>query len=158
MYGTPLCVWEMGGSRGKEPWLSRGARPTGGTRRQSSAARPCALWFRILEGVKQVAEGAVATAKRLGEMFQQDRSRIEGTGRRAGSGLRVHETLKARRIQSMPSVCKIRLDSPFPRLRRQMELMVELGVARGPTGKRRNRLFLYDRYLAILNEGTEPIR
>ena len=37
-----------------------------------------------------------------------------------------------------------------------MELMVELGVARELTGKRRNRLFLYDRYLAILDEGTEP--
>lgn len=30
-----------------------------------------------------------------------------------------------------------------------------LGIARDLTGKRRNRLFVYDRYLAILNEGTE---
>ena len=37
-----------------------------------------------------------------------------------------------------------------------MELLVELGIARELTGKRRNRLFVYDRYLAILNEGTEP--
>jgi hypothetical protein len=36
-----------------------------------------------------------------------------------------------------------------------MNLLVDLGVARELTGKRRNRLFLYDRYLAILNEGTE---
>jgi Fic family protein len=109
----------------------------------------------FLEGVKQVAEGAAATAKRLGEMFQQDRSRIEGTGRRAGSGLRVHETLKARPIQSMPSVCKT-TGLSFPAASSAMELMVELGVARELTGKRRNRLFMYDRYLAILNEGTEP--
>jgi hypothetical protein len=25
------------------------------------------------------------------------------------------------------------------------------------TGKQRNRVFAYDRYLAILNEGTEPL-
>jgi len=36
-----------------------------------------------------------------------------------------------------------------------MAALVELGIARELTGKRRNRLFLYDRYLAILNEGTE---
>ena len=36
-----------------------------------------------------------------------------------------------------------------------MDLLVRLGIARELTGKRRNRLFLYDRYLAILNEGTE---
>ena len=36
-----------------------------------------------------------------------------------------------------------------------MDLLVELGVARELTGRRRNRLFVYDRYLDILNEGTE---
>lgn len=29
------------------------------------------------------------------------------------------------------------------------------GIARELTGRRRNRVFVYDRYLAILNEGTE---
>jgi hypothetical protein len=33
--------------------------------------------------------------------------------------------------------------------------LIELNLARELTGKRRNRLFVYDRYLAILNEGTE---
>ncbi len=59
----------------------------------------------FLEGVKQVAEGAVSTAQRLGEMFRTDRSRIEGSGRRAGSALRVHEALKGRPLQSMASLC-----------------------------------------------------
>ena len=36
-----------------------------------------------------------------------------------------------------------------------MELLVELAIARELTGKRRNRLFVYDGYLATLNEGTE---
>jgi|GEM_PF-4743498 len=29
-------------------------------------------------------------------------------------------------------------------------------IARKLTGKKRNRVFAYDRYLAILNQGTEP--
>jgi hypothetical protein len=36
-----------------------------------------------------------------------------------------------------------------------MDLLVELGIARELTGRARSRLFAYDRYLAILNEGTE---
>jgi hypothetical protein len=36
-----------------------------------------------------------------------------------------------------------------------MQVLERLGVARELTGKRRKRLFGYDRYVAILNEGTE---
>jgi hypothetical protein len=40
-----------------------------------------------------------------------------------------------------------------------MDLLIELGIAPELTGKRRNRRFVYDRYLATLNEGTErPFR
>ena len=36
-----------------------------------------------------------------------------------------------------------------------MDLLVELGIARDLTGKRRNRLFVYDQFLATLNEVTD---
>jgi hypothetical protein len=35
--------------------------------------------------------------------------------------------------------------------------LADLGLARELTGNRRNRVFAYDRYLAILGEGTEPL-
>jgi Fic family protein len=108
----------------------------------------------FLQGVKEVAEDSIATAERLGEMFRADRVRIEGAGRRAGSGLRVHEALKARPIQSMPALCAA-TGLSFPAVSSAMELLVELELARELTGKLRNRLFVYDRYLAMLNEGTE---
>jgi Fic family protein len=108
----------------------------------------------FLEGVRQVADGAVTTVERLGAVFGEDGARIQGEGRRAGSALRVHQALKARPIQSMPALCaSTRLS--FPAVSSAMDLLVQLGIARELTGKRRNRLFLYDRYLAILNEGTE---
>jgi len=34
---------------------------------------------------------------------------------------------------------------------------MQLGIVRELTGQRRNRVFAYDRYLSILNEGTEPL-
>jgi DNA-binding transcriptional regulator GbsR (MarR family) len=36
-----------------------------------------------------------------------------------------------------------------------LQVLCELGIARELTGKRRNRLYGYDRYLQILSEGTE---
>jgi len=110
----------------------------------------------FLDGVQQVAEGAVATAEQLEELFHADRSRLETAGRRAGSALRVHEALKGRPIQSLPAI-RDATGLSFPAVSSAMELLVELGIARERTGKRRNRLFVYDRYLAILNEGTEPL-
>jgi Fic family protein len=109
----------------------------------------------FLEGVRETAEGAVSTAERLAAMFQEDRSQIEPEGRRAGSALRVHEALKARPIVSLSAVCDA-TGLSFPAVSSGMELLESLGIARELTGKRRNRLFVYERYLDVLNEGTEP--
>jgi hypothetical protein len=35
--------------------------------------------------------------------------------------------------------------------------LADAGIARELTGNRRNRVFAYDRHLAILAEGTEPL-
>src|SRR5687767_2321486 len=97
----------------------------------------------FLEGVQRTAEGAVTTAQELAGVFQADRARIEPRGRRAGSALRVHEAIKARPISSMQEVCRI-TGLSFPAAGSAMDLLVELGIARELTGKRRNRLFVYD--------------
>lgn len=38
---------------------------------------------------------------------------------------------------------------------RGMQALSDLGIVREVTGKRRNRVFAYSSYLAILDEGTE---
>lgn len=115
----------------------------------------------FLEGVQLTATGAVSAAQRITQMFQDDRDQIQTTGgRRAGSLLRLHEVLKARPIISLSQVCN-RANLSFPAASSAMEFLVKHGIAREITGKRRNRLFVYDRYLSILNEETEgeaPIR
>jgi hypothetical protein len=87
-------------------------------------------------------------------VFQEDRERIAPLGRRAGSALRVHEALKARPITTMQELRR-RSGLSFPATSTGMDLLVGLGIARELTGRRRNRVFAYGRYLAILNEGTE---
>jgi Fic family protein len=108
----------------------------------------------FLAGVRETAEGAVSTARRLVALFGEDRARIAPKGRQAGSALRVHDALQARPLASMQEVCR-RSGLSFPAAASAMKLLVELGIAHELTGKRRGRVFAYDRYLAILNEGTE---
>ncbi len=110
----------------------------------------------FLEGVRTTAAGAVSTAQRLIALFQEDQNRIQGQGRVAGSALRVHQVLKERPILSLQEVRR-RAGLSFPAAASGMKVLTALRVARELTGRKRNRLFGYDRYMAILNEGTEPL-
>lgn len=108
----------------------------------------------FLEGVRQTADGAVATARQIESLFQEDRSRIQACGRVAGSALRVHEALKERPITSIQEIRR-RSGISFPAASSGLALLDELEIAREFTGRKRNRLFSYSRYIAILSEGTE---
>ena len=110
----------------------------------------------FLEGIQEIAEGAFATSQRLLQLFAADRERIQQTGRRAGSALRVHERLTSRPLQSISSVAESTALT-FPTISAAMNLLVSLGIAREITGRRSDRLFAYDQYLSILSEGTEPL-
>ncbi len=110
----------------------------------------------FLEGVRETAESAVTTARQLVEMFASDRATIEQGNNRVNSTLRVHEALKDRMILSISEASE-RTGVAFPTASKAIEQMVKLGIVREITGRRRNRLFAYDRYLAILNEGSEPL-
>ena len=108
----------------------------------------------FLDGVKQTADGAVSTARRLVALFHEDQKRIQETGRAAGSALRVQQMLRERPITSISQICD-RTGLSFPAASSAMERLSGLGLAREITGRSRNRLYVYDSYLAILNEGTE---
>jgi Fic family protein len=112
------------------------------------------VWLTFfLEGVRETADGAVATARRLVELFQRDRGRVQTGGRAAGSGLRVHDVLKERPLVTLQEVSR-RTHLSFPAANSGMMLLMSLGIARELTGRQRNRVFGYDRYLKILGEGT----
>jgi len=110
----------------------------------------------FLEGVQTTAAGAVTTAQRLVELFNADAGLIQGSGRAAGSALRVHAALRERPLISVKEICQ-RTGLSFPAATTGMNVLLKLGVARELTGKRRNRVFAYDGYLRVLAEGTEPL-
>jgi len=66
----------------------------------------------------------------------------------------VHDVLKQRPVISLQDVAR-RAALSFPAASSGMTLLENVGVAKELTGKKRNRVFGYSRYLAILAEGTE---
>jgi Fic family protein len=108
----------------------------------------------FIEGVRETANNAVTTADRIVTLFRDDRERIARTGRRAGSALRVHDALKPRPLASVQDVAE-RSGLSFPAAASAIDLLADLGMVSERTGRRRNRIFAYDRYLAMLSEGTE---
>jgi Fic family protein len=110
----------------------------------------------FLEGVEDTASNAVRTAQRLVELFKDDTARVQSVGRAASSSLRVFNALCERPITTLNDLCQ-RTGLSFPTATNGIARLMHLGIVKELTGGRRNRVFSYDRYLAILNEGTEPL-
>jgi Fic family protein len=118
----------------------------------------CRLLFFLQEGqqMEHTALGAVQTARRLVTLFAADTRRTQAIGRGAANALRVLTALRQRPVLSLKQLC-LTSAMTFPTAGKAMQHLVATGVARELTGQRRNRVFVYDAYLAILNEGGEPL-
>jgi len=108
----------------------------------------------FLEGVDLTASNAVETARRLITLSQQDEQKIQKAGRTASTLLRVFRVLCERPLVTLSQICE-RTGLSFPSAANAMKTLAQLGMVREVTGQRRNRIFAYDEYLNILNEGTE---
>jgi DNA-binding transcriptional ArsR family regulator len=89
-------------------------------------------------------------------MAQADRLAIQGVGRVAGSALQVHHALLARPINT---ITRLRADTKLsvPAVTSSIAALTELGLVREITGRKRGRVFVYEPYLEVLKQGTEPL-
>jgi Fic family protein len=110
----------------------------------------------FLEGVERTAEQAVGTARRLADVFQGDADALGNLGRAGLSASRALAELRERPVLTLRHL-ELRGSMSFPTAARAMENLVKLGIARELTGQRRNRVFVYDRYLRLLKEGDRPL-
>ena len=110
----------------------------------------------FLAGVESTASQAVDAARRIAALSEADRRRIEGGAERVATVLRVHEHPKRRLLASQKAVTAETTLSPAT-VNAALETLMRLGVARDITGRQRSRLYAYDGYLEILNEGAQPL-
>jgi len=111
----------------------------------------------FLEGVESTANEVSGAVSKSLALFASDRKKIQGLGRAASSALRVQEYMEKRPIASIGAVSKS-LSLSVPTVTAALHHLRKLGIAQEMTGHRRNRMFSYAKYLAIVAAGTEPIR
>ncbi|MCC6766597.1 MAG: Fic family protein [Deltaproteobacteria bacterium] len=108
------------------------------------------------EGVASVSDSAVGTARRLLDLAETDRGRLASLGRKAGSAAAVQAALLRTPLCTIPRLAR-RTHLTLPTIAKALDVLGNQKIVSETTGKRRNRVYRYDRYLAILNEGTEPL-
>jgi Fic family protein len=110
----------------------------------------------FLDGVAETANQAFDAARRIVDLFKQDRELITAQSERAGSALRIHDLMQQNPyVTSNQLVEKTGLSSPT--VNAALADLQRLGIVEEVTGRRRGRVFGYRRYLAILSEGTDPL-
>ena len=114
-------------------------------------------WLQFfMAGVKETSEQAIETAKRMVNIFDKDRQKILSVGKIAGSALRVHYAMQQKPILPIAKV-SVMTGLTVPTVTSCLLALEKLGIVRELTGQRRRRLFGYDEYIRILNEGTEAL-
>ena len=108
----------------------------------------------FLTGVWETADQAAATAREILALFETDRRAIEGVGRQASSMLRVHQSLQRLPLTSIGTAAR-NVGLSIPTVTAALERMTKLGIVAETTGRQRDRIFTYQKYLAMLNRGTE---
>jgi Fic family protein len=113
-------------------------------------------WLRFfLIGITETATEATDAAQKLWTLFDEDRRRIQKQGKIATTALRVHDLLQQRPIISITAACK-KLELTHPAINKSLRKLEEMGIVREITGRQRNRLYMYEAYMNVLNEGLEP--
>ena len=111
-------------------------------------------WLKFfLEGVTETAGQAIETAKNILHLLTKDRQKIESLGRPAASALIVHHYLEKHSITDIGKIakhCKITI----PTVTKSIQYLEELEIVREITGKERNKIYAYKKYLDILSDGV----
>lgn len=107
-------------------------------------------------GVRETAGQAADTAREIMALFDKDRDAIKTLGRSGAAAFRVQEFLQRRPMMTIQAASR-ELSLSVPTIGKAVEHLIDLGIVREMTGKRRNRLFSYSKYLSLLDRGTEPL-
>jgi Fic family protein len=105
----------------------------------------------FLQGVRDTANQAARMAVSIDRLFRKDKEKIELFGRGAASALLIYRYAQANPLFSIKNAAR-EMKVSFPTTSSAVARMSKAGILRESSGKRRDRLFLYESYLDILNQ------
>ena len=110
----------------------------------------------FLTGVAQTADQVVETSQAISALFGADLAKTEGLKRAGISARQVYGLLRRKAIVSATGAAKA-LEITIPTARAALNNLKELGIVRDISGKGKERLYLYNGLVDILEKGAEPI-
>jgi Fic family protein len=110
----------------------------------------------FLEGIEQTAKQTLITTQRMNTLFEEDTHKINSLGRAKFSCLKVFEYLKTL-PQVTVSLLAQELGMTEPTARTSLTHLLNLGIVDETSGQKRDKVYVYKTYLALLEEGTEPL-
>lgn len=110
----------------------------------------------FLDGIALSAQQAVATVHAINKLFDSDMQKIQTLGRVQPSCLQVFEYMKKLPQVSVPLLVKD-LQLSAPTVRSAIKQLEELGIFKEISKKKRDKVYIYKKYLDLLEEGSEPL-
>lgn len=110
----------------------------------------------FLDGVDETATQAAASAKAALGLVEEHRAAIRRLGRGASTGFQIHQHVQQHPITTIASAARA-LGLTIPPVAKAIERLSGAGILAEVTGRRRDRVYVYKRYLDLLADGTEPI-
>lgn len=110
-------------------------------------------WIRFfLIGVTDTANRATEAAQRVIHLFDKDRAKIEESVKYTATPLTIYTYLKQHPIANTAKIKK-ECSVSLPAVLRSLTILEKIGIVKEVTGKERHKIFIYQKYLDILNEG-----
>lgn len=110
----------------------------------------------FLEGIVQTTKQTLKTTQKMNQLFEEDTHKINSLGRAKFSCLRIFEHLK-KLPQATVSLLAKELEMTEPTARSSLNHLLRLGIVDEISGQKRDKVYIYKAYLALLEEGTEPL-
>ncbi len=88
------------------------------------------------------------------DLLAADRQKTAGLGKAAPTALALLELLYRQPYVTIPFVAR-HLGTSSPAAGKAVNNLTSLGILKEVSGKKRDRVFLHESYLAIIREGTE---
>lgn len=101
------------------------------------------------EAIRHSAEVAIETGRRVTQAFHEDRAQLRAISRIAGSLLMLQEALQAKPVTTV-AILRTATGLTTPTVNSLLRELESLGIVKESTGRARDRVFVYRRYLDAL--------
>jgi Fic family protein len=101
------------------------------------------------EAIRHSAEVAIETGRRATRVFHEDRAQLRAVSRIAGSLLMIQEALQAKPVATVVTL-KQATGLTTPTINSLLRELESRGIIKESTGRARDRVFVYRRYLEAL--------